>query len=358
MRVGAVVVVLVALIAFVGHGGRSSVPPAKGEPPAAAGALSVVSDVVADVEPSVVTVLVGDGLGSGIVYRSDGVIVTNQHVVAAASGGAVEVAFADGRRVPGRVQAADAISDLAVVKVERTGLPAAKFREQQPRLGELAIAIGSPLGLENSVTAGVISGLNRTLPGVDGQGGPGGQGGEGGQGGSGGQAAAAGPRVDLIQTDAAISPGNSGGALLDAQGRVVGVTEAYVPPQSGAVSLGFAIPSATVVDAVDQLLRTGSVRHAFIGIQSVTLTPQIADQLGLTVRSGALVIGVVSGGPAAQAGIQPGDVIRSFDGRAVTSIEDFSAELRTVDPGQTVTLTVNRDGRNVKLKVTATDRPT
>ncbi|EIV91469.1 S1C family serine protease [Frankia sp. QA3] len=347
--------VLVALIAFVGHGGRSSMPPAKGAPPAAAGALSVVPDVVADVEPSVVTILVGDGLGSGIVYRSNGVIVTNQHVVASATDGAVEVAFADGRRVPGKVQAADAVSDIAVVKVERTGLPAAKFRKQQPRLGELAIAIGSPLGLENSVTAGIISGLNRTLPDADGQGGPGG---EGGQGGSGGQAAAAGPRVDLIQTDAAISPGNSGGPLLDAEGRVVGVTEAYLPPQTGAVSLGFAIPSATVVDAVDQLLRTGAVRHAFVGIQSVTLTPQIADQLGLAVRSGALVLGVVRGGPADRAGIRPGDVIRSFDGRAVISVEDFSAELRSVDPGQTVTLTVNRDGENVKVKVTVTDRPT
>ena len=176
MVVFAALVLVPGLVVLSGPAGRVGVPAASGAPvpsTAAKAALSVVPDVVANAEPSVVTILVGSGLGSGIVYRGDGTIVTNQHVVASASNGQVQVAFADGRRLPGRVQAADAVSDLAVVKVDRSGLPAARFRTEPPRLGELAVAIGSPLGLANSVTAGVISGLGRTLPGSGGSGGSG-----------------------------------------------------------------------------------------------------------------------------------------------------------------------------------------
>jgi S1-C subfamily serine protease len=292
--------------------------------------------VLRQVEPSVVTILVGDGLGSGVVYRRDGVIITNEHVVRPASDKMVEVAFADGRRIPGQVQASDPVSDIAVVKVARTGLPTVKFRMELPQQGELAIALGSPLGFENSATAGIISGLNRSIPAIDQQGQP---------------------LVDLIQTDAAISPGNSGGALLDGQGRVVGISEAYIAPQAGAVSLGFAIPAATAVNAADQLLRTGKVRHAFLGLQVATLTPQIADRLGLDVTSGVLVRAVVVNGPADQAGINPGDVIRTFDGKPVGSTEDFLAQLRDASPGQQVTLGIRREGHDQDIEVTAADRP-
>lgn len=334
-RAAELLVCLLALISFLVAG-------ASGQAGAASGAVAAgsvdVPDIVSRVEPSVVTIIAGSELGSGVVYRQDGVIVTNQHVVASASNGSVQVAFADGRRMAGDVQAADEISDIAVVRVDRTRLPAATFRQQLPRVGELAVVIGSPLGLENSVTAGIVSGLNRILPA------------SGGGGGS--------PAVDLIQTDAAISPGNSGGALLDGQGRVVGISEAYIPPQSGAVSLGFAIPSATVVDAVRQLLATGKVRHAFVGVQLTTLQPQIAAALGLDVDSGALVLDVTDNSPGQKAGLRPGDVILSFDGKPVSSAEDFSARLRAVAPGDTVALGIDRDGNNRQIQVTVTDQPT
>lgn len=184
------------------------------------GIYSRIPDVVRQVEPSVVTIFVGGGLGSGVVYSRDSIVVTNEHVVREADGGRVEVAFADGQRVRGQVRAADRVTDLAIVAVDRKGVPPAQFRTELPRVGELAVVLGSPLGFENTATAGIISGLNRSIPG------------------SGRQSQ---PLVDLIQTDAPISPGNSGGALVDAQGRVVGISEAYIPPQVGAVSLGFAI---------------------------------------------------------------------------------------------------------------------
>ncbi|HET6812552.1 MAG TPA: trypsin-like peptidase domain-containing protein, partial [Actinomycetota bacterium] len=188
--------------------------------------------VVRKVEPSVVTIFVGNGLGSGVVWARDGTVVTNHHVIeSAGTGGRVQVAFADGRRVAGRVRASDPITDLAVVKADRTDVPPAAFQRSLPVVGELAVAIGSPLGLESTVTAGIISGLHREIPGADQQ-----------------------SLVDLLQTDAAISPGNSGGALVNGRGEIVGINEAYLPPSTGAVSLGFAIPSTTVVDVVRQLL--------------------------------------------------------------------------------------------------------
>lgn len=333
-QVKSLIVCFIVMVTIVGWGFSGQARSAAGT---AATGFPNIPDIVSRVEPSVVTIMAGSESGSGVVYRQDGVIVTNQHVAALASDGSVQVMFADGRRMAGRVQAADKTSDIAVVRVDRTGLPAVTFRRELPRVGEPAVVIGSPLGLANSVTAGIISGLNRVLPAARGSGSP---------------------AVDLIQTDAAISPGNSGGALLDGQGRVVGINDAYVPPQTGAVSLGFAIPSATVVNVVEQLLTTGKARHAFVGVQLTTLTPQIAAALGLDVDSGALVLNVSDGSPGQRAGLRTGDVIVSFDGKPVTSAEQFSARLRDVSPGDTVTIGIDRDGGNRQIRVTVTDQPT
>lgn len=293
-----------------------------------------IPDVVEHVAPSIVTILVqkaqGEAEGSGVIWDPSGTIVTNNHVVEGAS--RVEVVFASGARVPATVKATDPLYDLAVVTVDRSGLPAASFAGDLPRVGELAIAIGSPLGFENTVTAGIISGLHRTIP-------------------SAGQAPSL---VDLIQTDAPISPGNSGGALVDADGRVIGINVAFIPPEARAVSIGFAIPSPTVLDDVRQLIEKGKATHAFLGVQLAEVTPEIARQFN--VSSGALVQEVVPGSAAANAGLEQGDVIVAFDGEPVRSVEDLLAALRQHQPGDHVSLVVVRAGKRVTLEVTLAAR--
>ncbi len=298
--------------------------------------LAAVPGVAAQVEPSVVTILTGGGNGSGVVYTADGLIVTNEHVVRGTT--TVQVAFADGQRVAGTVRAADAVTDVALLQADRRDVPPARFQPALPVVGSLAVVIGSPLGFENSVTAGVISGLHREIPGSATQGSQ--------------------SLVDLIQTDAAISPGNSGGALVNADGEVVGLSEAYIPPQAGAVSLGFAIPAATVIDVADQLQRTGRASHAFAGLAPAAITPAVAARLGLPGTDGVIVTAVVPAGPAEAAGVRPGDVILAMDGQVLRRPEDFLAALRPRNPGDTVTLTVRgTDGARRDVPLTLTDRP-
>jgi S1-C subfamily serine protease len=293
--------------------------------------LAAVPDVARNLEPSVVTIITASGLGSGVIYRSDGTIVTNAHVVGSAT--RVQVAFADGGRARGTVQATDRVVDLAVVHVARTGLPAARFETDLPDVGELAIAVGSPLGFAESVTAGVVSGLHRTLAG------------------------GAEPIVDVLQTDAPISPGNSGGALADGNGKVIGITEAYVPPSQGAVSIGFAIPAATVVDDVGQLIRNGRAAHAFLGVQPADISPAIAREFGISAKEGAAVLDVAANGPAAIAGIRAGDVITRIGRFPVHDAADLFEALRKLQPGQHVDVMFLRDGEHVTRSVTLADRP-
>jgi S1-C subfamily serine protease len=283
----------------------------------------------------VVTVFTGrGGLGSGVVYSEDGLILTNEHVVRGSRN--VEVGFADGRRVAGKVRATDEISDLALVEAERTGLPAARFQTDLPRIGELAIVIGSPLGFENTVTSGIISGLHREIP---------------------GSASSSQSLVDLIQTDAAISPGNSGGAVVNGRGEVIGISEAYIPPSAGAVALGFAIPAATAVKVADQLREDGTADHAFIGLGLAEITEPIANELGLPDTRGSLALSVQEGGPAAKAGMRAGDVIVRLDGDEVASPEDLLAALRSKAPGQTVTVEFRRGTETQEVKVELVARP-
>ena len=295
---------------------------------------SGIPDIVEEVEPSVVTVLGTSGLGSGVVYAADGIIVTNAHVVEGSD--RLAVAFADGTREEAELVAATPLLDLAVLRVDREGLPAATFSDELPRVGELAIALGSPLGLEQTVTAGIISALNRGIP---------------------GSAQSTQALVDLIQTDAAISPGNSGGALVDGAGRVIGINVAYLPPAAGAVSLGFAIPSPTVLHAVEELLETGEVDLAYMGVAPAPLTPQIADQFDLGGEEGVLVAEVPEGGPADQAGLEPGDLVTAVDGEEVRSVEDFLGFIRRSEPGDEVEVEVLRDGDEVTVDVTLAGRP-
>jgi serine protease DegQ len=302
---------------------------------AQAAAAGDIPGVVRKVEPSVVTIAHDQGTGSGVVWSKDGVVVTNAHVVGDVE--RVEVAFFDGRRADGRVRATDPDTDLAVVDVERGDLQPATFQETLPAVGELAVAMGSPLGFQNTITAGIISGLHREIPGSAEQG--------------------IRSLVDLIQTDAAISPGNSGGALVNGQGEVVGINVAYIPPEQGAVAIGFAIPGATAVDVVGQLLRNGRATHTYLGIQPDQVTREVAAQLGLDQARGVVVLEVVAGGPADKAGIQPSDVIVRMDAAAIDTVEDLFGELRQRKPGSPARLTFIRDGQSTEATVTLAESP-
>lgn len=321
------------------------------EPPPGVPGDEPVAQVASQVGPSVVQVNVEaiqetpfgaqeevQGLGSGVIYREDGFIVTNNHVVQDASG--VNIAFADGSVERGEVVGNDPATDLAVVRVERGGLPAARFRENADLTpGQLAVAIGSPSGFQSTVTAGVISGINRSLPpeltGNDTS------------------------LVDLIQTDAAISPGNSGGGLADRDGEIVGINVAYLPPsQTGAENIGFAIPSDTAISVADQLIEDGEATQPFLGVGQLTeLSPETAEQFGVGVESGVLVGEVERGGPAGAAGLERGDVITAAGDVGVASYGDLLGALRDYRPGDTINLTVVRDDGEQQFEVELGERP-
>ena len=309
-----------------------------------------VAQVAAQVSPSVVQVNVravqttpfgtqeGEGLGSGVIYRSDGYIITNNHVVAppgSSPADEVNIAFADGSTERAEVVGRDPSTEIAVVRVDRDDLPAAKFKEGSDLLvGQLAVAIGSPSGFQSTVTSGVISGLNREVPAEY----------------TGGRQDQA--LVDLIQTDAPISPGNSGGALVDRDGEIVGINVAYLPPQqTGAESIGFAIPSDTAISIADQLIESGQVSSPFLGIRNQDLTPEIAEQFGLSVQKGVIVIQVDPGTPADDAGLRREDVITALDSTKIEGSGDLLGALRDYRPGDTVTLTVLRGGSGAEETV-------
>lgn len=293
-----------------------------------------IPDIVDAVQPSVVTIFTERGLGSGVIYTEDGLILTNEHVIRGNTD--VEVAFADGQRVSGTVEAADVVSDLALVRADRTDLPAATFQSGLPRIGELAVVIGSPLGFENTATSGIVSGLHRQIP---------------------GSASTSQSLVDLIQTDAAISPGNSGGAVVNGRGEIIGISEAYIPPSQGAVALGFAIPAPTATQIAEDLREDGVAEHAFMGLAPGAITPQIAEQLNLQDTNGVAVLSVSEGGPAAAAGIRPGDIITRIGDQELSAPEDLLAALRQRDPGETVAVETRRGSDTRTVDVELADRP-
>ncbi|MGH3435900.1 MAG: S1C family serine protease [Sciscionella sp.] len=278
------------------------------------------------------------GLGSGIVLKPD-VILTDHHVVAVHEGHpqtfhTVRISLADGSTTTGTVIGGDLANDVALIRTQRKKLPLLKFATTLPEQGQTVVAVGSPLGLSNTATEGIVSAIGRDLP----------------------AHGSRKPLVNLIQTDAAISPGNSGGALLDLCGRVVGVNEAYLPPNAGAVSIGFATPSPVAAEVAHQLLTTGKVTHPSLGVTVLPLTPPIRKQLGVQASSGVVVLRVKGGGPAENAGIKRGDVITAFNGTKVNGYADLLGAVRKTDPGQKVAVTVSRNGHTKKLNVTVGSR--
>jgi S1-C subfamily serine protease len=301
-------------------------------------ASSAVGAIARQVGPSVARVdaqgQLGAGSGSAVVYRADGVLVTNAHVIEGAQ--QVTITLPDAERLPAEVLGADVRSDLAVLQVDADDLPVPTWADadHQPQVGDPTVAIGSPFGLDGSVTSGIVSALGRTL-----QAGPGAT------------------LVDLLQTDAAINPGNSGGALVDGSGRVIGINTAIASAGGGNEGIGFAIPAGTVRSVADQLLEDGSVRHAELGIAGQTVDPDIARLYGLPVEHGAVIADVRPGGPADTAGLQPGDIVTAIEGGEVTSVADLVGRIQMHQPGDTIELEIVRGGEQLTVEATLTERP-
>ena len=279
------------------------------------------------------------GTGSGFIINNNGQILTNAHVVAGAT--KVTVTLRDGRTVDGKVRGIDRVTDVAVVEIAEKNLPSIQLgNSEQIKPGEWAIAIGNPLGLDNTVTAGIISGTGRT----------------------GAEIGAADKRVNYIQTDAAINPGNSGGPLLNAGGQVIGMNTAIL---RGAQGLGFAIPINTAVRIANQLIATGKVDHPFLGIQMIDLTPALKQEINsdpnanfkIDVDRGTLIARVVRNSPAATAGMRSGDIIKSVNGKTVENSNQVQQAVDTIKIGTNAQILVRRNGQDLTLNVTPVAAP-
>ncbi len=290
--------------------------------------------------PSAPSNRVERGQGSGFIIRSNGLIVTNAHVVSGAD--MVTVTMKDGRELKGRVLGADSLTDVAVIKVEATNLPTVTLgNSERLRPGEWAIAIGNPLGLDNTVTVGIISATGRSSS----------------------EVRVPDKRVNFIQTDAAINPGNSGGPLLNQRGEVIGVNTAII---GGAQGLGFAIPINTAQKIAEQLIAKGKVDHAYLGIRMATLTPALRQQINsdpetnlkISDDRGVVVVGIMRNSPAAKSGIQLGDIIQKINGSVISTSDQVQQAVDKNAVGGTLQVEVKRSGRSLNLAVRLGTFPT
>ena len=273
------------------------------------------------------------GSGSGVLFRSDGHLLTNAHVVDGAT--SVAVVLSSGKEFPARVIGSDADSDTAVVKIDGGPFPIAELGTSTDlKVGQEAIAIGSPLGLTGgpSVTVGIVSALHRTVRTRGGQG-----------------------LMDMVQTDAPIAPGSSGGALLDAGGRVIGITTAVAVTDTGAEGFGFATPIDTARNVADQLITTGKVVTVWLGVEGSDLDGATATELN--VDGGAMIERVRTDSPAERAGLSARDIVVAVDGKAVTSMGMLAVAVRAHRPGDVITLDVVREKQHQGIKVTVGERP-
>jgi Do/DeqQ family serine protease len=335
-------------------------PPVVAAAPASVPGAASYADAVARVAPAVVTVRVekrasvaptsgvfddplfrrffGDrlpapgrqprerGLGSGVIISADGRIVTNAHVVEGAD--RVRVALTDGREFEAKVVGIDKPTDLAVLDVEASSLPVLPFGDsEKPRVGDVVLAVGNPLGVGQTVTAGILSAKGRATSAGDGS------------------------YEDFLQTDAAINQGNSGGALVTAQGELIGINSQILSPSGGNIGIGFAIPAAMARHVVGEIVEHGEVRRSRLGVTIQPITADIARSLNLPTVKGAIVSGVEPGTPAAASGLQAGDVITKFNGASIDNGNDLRNRVASTAPGTKATVTVVRDGQTRDVPV-------
>ncbi len=326
----------IALVFIWGPSAAQPVPPGSGPAAYLLPEEQRLIDIVKRVAPTVVGVAVVDakgnraGAGSGIIVSPTGDILTNNHVVRGAS--KISVSLADGREMEARSLGGDPTLDLAVIRIDAADLPVAPLGDSDNlQVGQMAIAVGNPYGFERTVTVGVISALQRNIPG-------------------GGAAL-----MDLIQTDAEIYPGNSGGPLIDSQGDVIGINTAVVGGETGV--LGFAIPINTARDVMQDVLRVGHVIVPWIGISYGDITKEIAEVFGLPVHEGIIVAKVEEDSPAAIAGIQKGDIIVEVEGTKITDGGDLQKVLRNKDVGDTLNIKVMRKDKTRSFTITLQEMP-
>jgi len=270
-------------------------------------------------------------LGSGVIVSSEGYILTNQHVVEGAD--EIEVALADGRETTAKVIGVDPETDLAVLKISLSNLPTITLgRMEGARIGDVVLAIGNPFGVGQTVTMGIISALGRNHLGIN-------------------------TFENFIQTDAPINPGNSGGALVDANGDLIGINTAIYSRSGGSLGIGFAIPVTTARSVLESIITTGSVTRGWIGVEPQDLTPEIANSFGLKQTSGAIISGVLQGGPADKGGVKPGDILQSVNDEDIDDTTKLLNVIAQIKPGANAKLHVIRKNKEIILTVKIGTRP-
>jgi serine protease DegQ len=270
-------------------------------------------------------------LGSGVIVSGDGYILTNYHVVEGAD--EIEVGLADGRKSAATIVGTDPETDLAVIRIKADRLPVIVLGDpDQARVGDVVLAIGNPFGVGQTVTLGIISALGRNNLHIN-------------------------HFENFIQTDAAINFGNSGGALVDTRGNLLGINSAIYSQTGGSVGIGFAIPVSTAKTVLDAIIKHGQVVRGWIGVESQDITPELADSFGLARDRGAIIAGVVRGGPADRAGMRPGDILLAVQGKKVSSTNDMMNLIAALPPGDKAQMTVMRKNRETTIAVTVGRRP-
>ncbi len=271
------------------------------------------------------------GLGSGVIMSPEGYVLTNNHVVEGAD--SIEVVLSDARSAAAEVIGTDPESDLAVLKITLDKLPVMVLgNSDQLQVGDRVLAIGNPFGVGQTVTSGIVSALGRNQLGIN-------------------------TFENFIQTDAAINPGNSGGALTDVQGNLMGINTAIYSRSGGSMGIGFAIPVTTARQVLEGIIRHGQVVRGWVGIEPGELTPELAQTFGARVDQGVIVTGVLGGGPAAEAGIRPGDVITEIAKQPVRTQSELLTRIAALAPGQAVRFSVHRRGQQLDLEVIPAQRP-